>query len=124
MNIGIVLGVTFLAGLLVASFGAFKDTLWESFSLRKFFRTPTITVIAGMILYQLAFKPDSLGDLLFFSLSSVGLERLLVDSLYKGIRRKMPSKFLRPQRDTRWMHDRFSQLTLSWRTRRAKRMVE
>ena len=99
-----------VVGFLVAILGAWKDTLWEQFSLRKFLRTPALTGIAGVSLVVIMGSPSGFWEGILYVLSAASLERLVVDSLYKGIRRKMPSKFLRYQRDTRWLRERISKL--------------
>ena len=97
-------------GFFVAAFGAWKDTLWEKFSLKKFFRTPIITIAMGILLVVLLGSPSDFLEGIGYALSAVTLERLAVDCIYKAIRRKMPSKFLRPQRDTGWLRERLSHL--------------
>jgi hypothetical protein len=87
------------AGTLIATFGAMKDTRWEGFSSRKFVRSPIIAIVWSII----AFYAFEVGDLFICLGFSAGFERLTVE-VWKGfIRRKKPSKFNSPERDTRWL---------------------
>ena len=96
LSAALTLGAVALAGFGVAFFGAWKDTLWEQFSIRKFLRTPCITVLAGVILMLRFGSPAGFWDGVLYVLSSVTLERLAIDGIFKSVRRRMPSKFLRP----------------------------
>jgi len=89
------------AGFLVASCGAWKDTLFEPFELRKFFRSPLLVALWALVLF--CSYPTRPGVLLV--LSACALERLSVEG-WKAIIRKPPGKFARPQRDTRWLFKR------------------
>lgn len=109
MNIFAIVAGSFAVGLLVAFFGVLKDTLWESFSLAKFFRSPIIITICATGLLFL-FTPSDFIEILLLWFAAVGLERLVTDFYKAIIRREKPSKFSRPQRDTGWLRERFLQL--------------
>lgn len=99
----------FLAGLWTAALGAWKDTLWEPFSARKFFRTPIITVATGGLLLMIFGFPVNFREFFLYIFTAVALERFAVES-WKALVRKQPSKFQRPQRDSLWLRERFSQI--------------
>jgi hypothetical protein len=90
-----------VAGFLVAICGAWKDTLFEPFKLRKFFRSPLVVTFWALVLFYC--YPARPGVLLV--LSACALERLSVEG-WKAIIRKPPGKFARPERDTRWLSKR------------------
>jgi len=93
--------LSILAGLVVAICGAWKDTLFEPFELRKFFRSPLVVALWSLILFCFYRREPSL----LLILSACALERLSVEG-WKGIIRKPPGKFAHPQRDTRWLSKR------------------
>ena len=110
--IAVTLVCTLAAGLVVAGFGALKDTLWEDFSWLKFFRTPIlITICAGFLMLFLwkHTAPYGFLNVVIYVGAAAAAERILTDT-YKAIRRQKPSKFNRPQRDTRWLRERLAQL--------------
>lgn len=92
-----------IGGLIIAITGAWKDTLFERFEVRKFIRSPIIAMIVGIIIVCIYPELPNLALLA----SSVGLERL-VEEVWKGIIRKSPSKFKRNNRDTSWMRERLT----------------
>ncbi len=91
-------------GIAVACFGAWKDTLWETFQWRAFLRTPILTT--GWSLVLLLSVPDSHWFLM--GISAVALERFTIE-LSKLVTGEMPSKFLRPARDVQWLRTRIRQ---------------
>jgi hypothetical protein len=98
----------FFVGLFIAATGAWKDTLFEDFSLRKFFRSPLIT--EGVYLALLYFYRDAAEQfkfLLLILLSSAALERIVVEG-YKAIIRQPPGKFKSPTKDRGWLLDRIT----------------
>jgi len=80
--------VGLIAGLGTASGGGYKDGFFEGFYIRKFFRSPIIGALSGLILVFFTNSPY----LLFFS--SIGLERMVVEC-YKGFFKPkyFPGKF-------------------------------
>ena len=109
MNWFVIVAGAFGVGLLAALFGALKDTLWEGFSLAKFFRSPIVVTICTIIWLFLS-SPSSFVELLILWFAAFGLERLATEFYKAIIRREKPSKFSRPQRDTGWLRERFLQL--------------
>lgn len=88
----------FLLGLVVAACGAWKDTLFEPFSIAKFFRSPVVVELWFLfLLYAYPAYPVPL-----VLLSSVALERLSVEA-YKAVRRQPPGKFKSPTKDRGWL---------------------
>ena len=101
---GIIYG--FILGLLEASFGAWKDTLFEAFSWRKFIRSPIIATLCASILRVLLF-PNA--HWLLIGTSAVGLERTIVEA-WKAMFRKPPSKFSLTDRDIGWLRKKSSRI--------------
>ena len=95
----IVIGL--VIGLIVATIGAWKDTRWEPFRWRTFWRTP---IIAGVCACMLALH--RLPWWLLIGFAAIAVERVCVE-LWKGIVRHPPSKFRQPERDTGWLVERF-----------------
>tara|TARA_Y100000310_G_scaffold300146_1_gene335579 strand:+ start:549 stop:854 length:306 start_codon:yes stop_codon:yes gene_type:complete len=91
----------FLLGLIIATTGAWKDTLFEDFSITKFFRSPIVTECWYLFLV-FAFPGQ---PILLILLSSAALERLSVET-YKALRRQPPGKFKRPTKDRGWLLER------------------
>lgn len=85
-------------GLFIATLGAWKDTTFEPFEIRKFFRSPVVVEIWYLIL--LRYHPGQSFALL--ALASAALERLTVET-YKAVRGIPPGKFLSPTRDRGWL---------------------
>ena len=94
-------------GILIASLGAWKDTLWEPFAPRKFVRSPIITTFWGWVISNISFFSGS--HWLLMAMSAVTMERLTVET-WKALFRKMPGKFKRRKiRDTCWLPERIEQ---------------
>lgn len=85
-------------GIMVATTGAWKDTVWEPFKWRTFFKSPVAITGWGIIL-TVIFPSEKW---FFIALSATALERLSVE-IWKGVFRKMPSKFKNPNKDTTWL---------------------
>jgi hypothetical protein len=90
-------------GFSVAILGAWKDTQWEPFSVKTFLRSPVLSILWAVILVSI-FKNN---NPLLIALSAISMERLTVES-WKGLIRKMPSKFNNEERDTQWVKRRIS----------------
>ena len=90
--------LSLILGFIVASIGAWKDTQWEPFSFTTYLRSP---IIAGLWSIPIIYFFNENSPILI-SLSAVSLERLAVES-WKGLLRKMPSKFKNQHRDTQWV---------------------
>jgi len=80
--------VGLLAGIAVATGGAWKDVPYEGFSTKKFLRSPVIGLVAGAILGHYFKNVNPI--LLFFAV--IGAERAVTES-YKIIRAQKPMKF-------------------------------
>ncbi|HEY0379846.1 MAG TPA: hypothetical protein VGC87_23215 [Pyrinomonadaceae bacterium] len=96
----------FFIGLFIASTGAWKDTIFEDFSLRKFFRSPLIT--EGVYLILLYFywqQAQQFKFLWLILLASAALERVVVEG-WKAIIRQPPGKFKSPTKDRGWLLNR------------------
>ncbi|MBI2984402.1 MAG: hypothetical protein HYY50_02150 [Candidatus Kerfeldbacteria bacterium] len=93
-------------GCLVATIGAWKDSRWEPFRWGTFWRSPIVTCLVALLL---ATKFPNQPKLLL-GLAAVALERLLVET-WKGCLRQKPSKFVQPERDTRWLRQQLSALS-------------
>ena len=76
-----------LAGLIVGLAGAKKDSPYEGFKIKTFFRSPLVGALSGLIVVNTV-KSDNKG--LF--LSSIAIERIIVES-YKLIRAQKAGKF-------------------------------
>lgn len=88
-------------GLVTASMGAWKDTLFEPFEPAKFVRSPLVTELWYLILLNK--YPDA--PLPILLLAAAALERLSVEG-YKSILRQAPGKFQSPTKDRGWLLDR------------------
>ena len=96
----------FFVGLVTASCGAWKDTLFESFELHKFFRSPVIAECMYLILLYFYFDlAKHFYTLLLVLLAAASLERVAVEG-YKAIIRQPPGKFRSPTKDRGWLRDR------------------
>lgn len=101
----------FFVGMFIATTGAWKDTLFESFSLRKFFRSPLVTeAVYLMLLYFYRQAAQQFKFLFLILLSSAALERVVVEG-YKAIIRQPPGKFKSPTKDRGWLLDRMKRTT-------------
>ena len=91
----------FFMGCFIAITGSWKDTLFESFQIVKFFRSPIITQIWYLVLlYCYGGRP-----LILIILASAALERVTVEG-YKAVRRQPPGKFQSVTKDRGWLLDR------------------
>ena len=88
-------------GIVIATLGAWKDTQWEPFSFKTYLRSPLLCFLWSipLVFYFHAQSP------ILIALSAVSMERLTVE-FWKGIFRKMPSKFKSEFRDTQWVKRR------------------
>jgi hypothetical protein len=82
---GLIIGT--IAGILVALAGARKDSPYEGFKIKTFFRSPIVGAIAGVIVAY-SVKSDKKG--LF--LGSIAVERMIVEG-YKLLRAQKAGKF-------------------------------
>jgi hypothetical protein len=87
--------------MITASCGAWKDTLFEKFSITKFFRSPIGISAWALILHHFY----SLSPSLLVAAAASSLERLTVEG-WKAVIRKAPGKFQREGRDSGWLKDR------------------
>lgn len=99
MNLFGVILMGLFAGGFIATTGALKDTKWESFSLKKYLRSPIIAIVWALITFY-AFEVNDHFVLLG---CSAGFERLTVEVWKAFIRKGKPSKFKSKNRDTRWL---------------------
>lgn len=86
-----------MSGLFVATSGAIKDIRWESFSYKKFLRTPIFSMIWVFVLSS-AFV---FNEWIILMLSATAMERITTEC-WKLIRRKAPGKFADPDKDHKW----------------------
>lgn len=106
--------LSIIIGFITATCGAWKDTLFEPFSIFKYFRSPI--VISLCYLFTIHLYPHS--PSLLIAASSSALERLSIES-WKAILRKPPGKFMNKDRDTNWLIKRLRKsewisLILDW----------
>ena len=78
-----------IAGILGATGGALKDASFEGFSLKKFVRTPIVSIICGIIIYT--FFPSVKGK--YFLISVFGFERIVSEFYKKIYKGRIPGKF-------------------------------
>jgi hypothetical protein len=80
--------IGFLTGLATAIGGGYKDGLFEGFEKIKFFRSPIIGMLGGVIISFLT------NNVILIVLGAIGFERMLVE-FYKGFLKKgySPGKF-------------------------------
>ncbi len=97
----------FFGGLVTASVGAWKDTLFEPFEHLKFFRSPLVTEATYLILLY-SYPDRQFKHLFLILLASAALERVVVEG-YKAILRQPPGKFKSPTKDRGWLLDRAEQ---------------
>ncbi|MCP6726542.1 MAG: hypothetical protein KJI69_00660 [Patescibacteria group bacterium] len=116
MHIVIVLFGAIFIGFIEASWGARKDTrLGESFSIRKFFKSPILFFLISAILLVFAYDAHPI----FIIFASPAIARILVEFL-KLISGKPPGKFINPQRDTRWLRIWISELVAQLKSQRVR----
>lgn len=93
--IGVFIGL--FAGLIVGIGGKIKDVPYEKFNRLKFLRSPMVGMILGGVL---GFLTTDYGLLL---ISTIGIERMIVE-LYKTIvKKKKPGKFKRNKTYNKWI---------------------
>ena len=86
-----------VAGLHVASWGMYKDALYEGFSARKYARSVIVGALAGLVLQLgLRFDLTSAGGLLLLFATTYALERGLVESWKAFLRDEAQSKYFIP----------------------------
>lgn len=90
--------LSLILGFTIASIGAWKDTEWEPFSFRTYFRSPLLAGLWAIPIINL-FQDN---PPILIALSAISMERLTVES-WKGLLRKKPSKFKNEDRDTQWI---------------------
>jgi len=78
-----------VAGITGAMGGAVKDAPFVGFNLKKFFRTPVVSVVCGAIIYTLF----QLIEGKYFLLSIFGFERIISEFYKKIYRGRTPGKF-------------------------------
>lgn len=96
MDFGIGLLSGFVVGMITGGIGAFKDSAFEGFSIRTFFRSPVIATFYGGVAVLLTNNP-----LLMAGFASTS-ERISVE-LWKAIIGKKPSKFKIETKDRGWL---------------------
>ena len=101
----------FLVGLMIATTGAWKDTLFEDFDPIKFWRSPILTEMWYQILkhYYKGKTPPPL-----LALSAAALERLTTET-WKALQRKPPGKFKRENKDRGWLVERLTDRPTAFR---------
>lgn len=90
--------IIFLAGLITALGGMSKDAPYEGFELLKFFRSPFLALVAGLILLFRYVNPDPK----FFTLAIFGFERILSEFYKKIYNGKLPGKFNKKIKQNIW----------------------
>ncbi len=78
------------AGVITALFGAIKDTRWERFRWKTFFRSPIITLLWAAILLAIPDLPRPIA----IGLVAVTLERATTE-IWKGLFRRPDRNFFR-----------------------------
>lgn len=81
------MGIGLLIGTLIAIGGCWKDAPTEGFDALKFFRSPTVTLVAALVLSWLT------ESYLQIAIASVGVERAAVETYKTFIQSKPPGKF-------------------------------
>lgn len=90
------MGVGTAAGLHVATWGMFKDCLFEGFSWRKYVRSVVLALVLALVVQRLIPLPfDAAGVLLLFGLTYV-LERGVTEWSKEFLRREDQSKYFIP----------------------------
>lgn len=93
--------LSLILGIVVATIGAWKDMQWEPFSFKTYIRSPILCLLWSIPLV-LYFQTERT---ILIALAAISMERLTVE-LWKGLLRKMPSKFKSENRDTQWVKER------------------
>lgn len=88
----------FFVGLFIATTGAWKDTLFEEFEIKKYFRSPLVTQFWYIVLLVLFPKENWF----LLCLGSATLERFSIEG-YKALIRQPPGKFKSPTKDRGWL---------------------
>ncbi|MDD5110983.1 MAG: hypothetical protein PHG85_00390, partial [Candidatus Altiarchaeota archaeon] len=83
--VGAVFG--FLGGLLIAVGGGLKDAPIEGFDCGKFFRSPLVAMLSGLLLSFFAGNPGVL------MLASMGGERMVTEAYKTFVKKSVPGKF-------------------------------
>lgn len=92
----------FIIGILSAIGGALKDAPFEGFDLIKFFRTPLISIVIGILL--LIRFPTISGK--YFVLAIAGGERIASEFYKKILRGRIPGKFKQVEFNENWKNKR------------------
>ena len=87
-----------LAGSLVALGGMLKDAPHEGFYLRKFFRSPIVSIFIGFFLIY--FYPHINGK--YYLMSLFGMERVICELYKKILNGRIPGKFKIKKLSSRW----------------------
>lgn len=97
--------IGFLTGLSVAILGAWKDTMYEGFSVIKFIRSPLCGCLGAVVAYLIY---GSRLDIFLLFACAVTIERLMVET-YKMLHWPYkPGKFSSPTRDRGWLIKRLT----------------
>ena len=100
--------LTLIIGFLIALGGMLKDAPHEGFDKIKFFRSPLVSIIIGLIINLLF--PDLFGK--FFLLSIAGGERIISEFYKKIFRGRVPGKFKQKEFSSKWIKERKKLLLL------------
>ncbi len=90
--------IIFLAGFTTALGGMSKDAPYEGFEPLKFFRSPFLALVAGLVLLFKYSNPDPK----FFVLAIFGFERILSEFYKKIYNGKIPGKFAKRNKQNQW----------------------
>lgn len=90
--------IIFIAGFITALGGMSKDAPYEGFEPLKFFRSPFLALVAGLILLSKYSSPDQK----FFTLAIFGFERILSEFYKKIYNGKIPGKFAKNIKQNKW----------------------
>jgi hypothetical protein len=96
------INLIFIIGFFVALTGMLKDAPFEGFNLVKFFRSPIIAVIVGILLLTLF--PAISGK--YFLLATAGGERIISEFYKKIFRGRIPGKFKDKEFNKTWQNKR------------------
>lgn len=100
--------VIFLAGFVTAMGGMMKDAPYEGFEKLKFFRSPFLAMVAGLILLFRFDNPDPK----IFTLAIFGFERILSEFYKKIYNGKIPGKFSKKITKNSWWLENRKRLVL------------